>query len=85
MFEEVKVVELAQQEPPSHCFKRQVFATFIEDPVGLRERRHIGMDNIIWARDYPHSETTWPDSRAPTDEYFAPYGDEDKAKVLWQN
>jgi predicted TIM-barrel fold metal-dependent hydrolase len=73
------------QEPPSHYFRRQVYATFMEDPVGLRERHHIGIDNIMWASDYPHSETTWPHSKSLTDEWFTPYGDEDKAKILWQN
>jgi predicted TIM-barrel fold metal-dependent hydrolase len=73
------------KEPPSHYFRRQVFATFMEDPVGLRERHHIGIDNIMWASDYPHSETTWPNSKSLTDEWFAPYGEEDKAKILWKN
>ncbi len=73
------------KEPPSHHFRRQVFATFMEDPVGLREREHIGIDNIMWASDYPHSETTWPNSKALTDEWFAPLGEEVKAKILWKN
>jgi len=62
-----------------------VWATFTEDPVGLRERHHIGIDRIMWASDYPHSETTWPHSKALTDEWFTPYGEEDKAKILWRN
>jgi predicted TIM-barrel fold metal-dependent hydrolase len=73
------------EEPPSHYFRRQVFATFMEDPVGLRERHHIGIDNIMWASDYPHSETTWPNSKALTDEWFTPLGEDDKRKVLWEN
>ncbi|MGE0878727.1 MAG: amidohydrolase family protein [Acidimicrobiia bacterium] len=73
------------KEPPSFYFKRQVWATFMEDPVGLRERHHIGIDNIMWASDYPHSETTWPNSKSLTDEWFTEYGDEDKAKILWKN
>ena len=72
-------------EPPSHYFRRQVFGTFMEDPVGLRERHHIGIDNIMWASDYPHSETTWPNSKALTDEWFTPLGEDDKRKVLWEN
>ena len=72
-------------EPPSHYFRRQVFGTFMEDPVGLREREHIGIDNIMWASDYPHSETTWPNSKALTDEWLTPLGDEHKAKILWKN
>jgi predicted TIM-barrel fold metal-dependent hydrolase len=72
-------------EPPSHYFRRQVFGTFMEDPVGLRERHHIGIENIMWASDYPHSETTWPNSKSLTDEWFTQYGEEDKAKILWHN
>jgi predicted TIM-barrel fold metal-dependent hydrolase len=73
------------REPPSFYFKRQVFGTFMEDPVGLRERHHIGIDNIMWASDYPHSETTWPNSKALTDEWFTPFGEDDKRKILWEN
>jgi predicted TIM-barrel fold metal-dependent hydrolase len=72
-------------ETPSFYFQRQVFATFMEDPVGLRERHHIGIDNIMWASDYPHSETTWPNSKSLTDEWFTPLGEDDKRKVLWEN
>jgi predicted TIM-barrel fold metal-dependent hydrolase len=73
------------REEPSFYFGRQVFATFMEDPVGLRERHHIGIDNIMWASDYPHSETTWPNSKSLTDEWFTTYGEDDKAKILWKN
>jgi predicted TIM-barrel fold metal-dependent hydrolase len=73
------------EQPPSFYFRRQVFATFMEDPVGLRERHHIGIDNIMWASDYPHSETTWPNSKSLTDEWFTPLGEDDKRKVLWEN
>ena len=73
------------KEPPSVYFRRQVFGTFMEDPVGLRERHHIGIDNIMWASDYPHSETTWPNSKSLTDEWLTPLGEDDKAKILWQN
>ena len=70
------------KEPPSLYVKRQVFATFMEDPIGLRERHHIGIDNIMWASDYPHSETTWPNSKSLTDEWFGEFDQDDKAKIL---
>jgi predicted TIM-barrel fold metal-dependent hydrolase len=57
----------------------------MEDPVGLRERHHIGVDRIMWSSDYPHSETTWPNSKSLTDEWLTPLGEEDKRRILWQN
>jgi predicted TIM-barrel fold metal-dependent hydrolase len=73
------------KEPPSTYFRRQVYATFMEDPVGLRERHHIGIDNIMWASDYPHSETTWPNSKKLTNEWFLDFPDEDRDKISWRN
>ena len=39
----------------------------------------------MWASDYPHSETTWPNSKSLTDEWFTPFGAEDTQKILWKN
>jgi predicted TIM-barrel fold metal-dependent hydrolase len=48
---------------PSDVFRDHIITCFIDDPVGLRLRHEIGVDNITWECDYPHSDTTWP--RAP--------------------
>jgi hypothetical protein len=36
---------------------------FISDRVGIENRHAVGVDNITWECDYPHSDTIWP--RAP--------------------
>jgi predicted TIM-barrel fold metal-dependent hydrolase len=48
---------------PSDFFAANVFASFQEDSVGIRERHTIGVDNIMWGSDYPHTESTFPRSR----------------------
>ncbi len=48
---------------PTEYFRRQVFATFIDDPVGVATREFIGVENIMWSSDYPHTVSTWPNSR----------------------
>jgi len=73
------------EEHPSVYFRRQVYATFMEDPIGLREREHIGVDNIMWASDYPHSETTWPNSRKLTDEWMNDFPEEERNQILFGN
>jgi len=72
-------------EPPSFYFKRQVYATFMEDPVGLRERAFIGVGNIMWSSDYPHSETTWPNSKKLTDEWMADFPEDERRMILFEN
>ena len=49
-------------ERPSFYIERQVFYTFMEDRHGIDARHACGVDRIMWANDYPHSETTWPNS-----------------------
>ena len=45
---------------PSDMFRRHILTCFIADPVGLELRHHIGIDNICWEQDYPHSDALWP-------------------------
>lgn len=50
------------KHPPSYYFDRNVYASFISDPIGVELRHHPGCKNIMWSSDYPHSETTFPHS-----------------------
>ncbi len=50
------------KHPPSHYFDQNVYASFINDPVGVELRHKSGCKNIMWSSDYPHSETTFPHS-----------------------
>ena len=43
-------------------FRDHILACFITDPSGLVLRDRIGMDIIAWECDYPHTDTTWPES-----------------------
>lgn len=49
---------------PSEYVRRQVFATFQDDPIGPLLYREFGEDNFMWGNDFPHVDSTWPDSRA---------------------
>ena len=50
-------------ERPSDIFRRHILTCFIADPIGVQLRHEIGIDNICWEMDYPHSDSSWP--RAP--------------------
>ncbi|MGX1809163.1 amidohydrolase family protein [Nocardia sp. NPDC055321] len=47
---------------PSDVFRDHFLTCFISDPVGVRLRHDIGIDNIAWEMDYPHSDSMWPDA-----------------------
>jgi predicted TIM-barrel fold metal-dependent hydrolase len=52
---------------PSDFFRRNVFLSFQEDAMGIRDREVIGVDLLAWGSDYPHTESTFPRSRAILD------------------
>ena len=47
---------------PLEVFRDHFLTCFIDDPCGVEMRDKIGIDLISWECDYPHSDTTWPES-----------------------
>ncbi len=47
---------------PSEFFREQVFCSFQDDELGIRERYTIGIRGLTWGSDYPHTESTFPRS-----------------------
>ena len=50
-------------EPPSHYIRGHVYGCIFDDLHGLRSRDIIGIDQIMFETDYPHSDSTFPHSR----------------------
>ena len=48
---------------PGDIWRRQVYATFQDDPPGILCRNFIGVDRLLWGSDYPHFNSTFPTSR----------------------
>jgi len=45
---------------PSEVFREHFLTCFISDHVGVQLRNDVGIDNICWEADYPHSDSMWP-------------------------
>lgn len=70
---------------PSEYFRRQVYATFIDDEVGVRNCDLFGVDNYMWSSDYPHLMATWPRSREAVERNFRGVNDAVKWKIVRDN
>lgn len=70
---------------PSEIFRRQVFATFEEEPLGPQLIPLLGPDNFMWASDYPHPDSTFPHSREAVASAFAGLEPEVVRKVTVTN
>src|SRR5262245_9431260 len=72
---------------PTEVFRRHFLACFICDPSGLLLRERIGIDNIAYEVDYPHSDCTWPSSPEELWEHFelARCSDAEIRKITFEN
>jgi len=70
---------------PSELYRRNIHGCFISDEHGVRNRHEIGIDNITWESDYPHSDSNWPHSRKVAEEVFRDVPDEEVHKMVELN
>jgi predicted TIM-barrel fold metal-dependent hydrolase len=80
-----EVTGLSLTDQPSAIFRRQVSATFQEDRIGIEARAQIGLDALMWASDYPHSDSTWPNSQAVITRDFAGVPADERGQILGGN
>jgi len=51
------------EERPADVLRRNFWFCTIDDPHTIDTRHHIGVDNIMVEVDYPHGDSTWPDTQ----------------------
>jgi predicted TIM-barrel fold metal-dependent hydrolase len=53
--------------------------------VGIALLDEVGVDNVVFETDYPHSDSTWPDSRRAAAEQFGHLNPVAIRKIARQN
>ena len=71
--------------PPSSYFRDHVYGCFFDDAHGLRSVDEIGIDNITYETDYPHSDSTWPESRQVAERQMAHLDADSVRKIVRGN
>jgi predicted TIM-barrel fold metal-dependent hydrolase len=56
---------------PSEVMRRNFWFCSIDDPSTIASCRDIGADHIMVESDYPHADSTWPDTQAKVDAALA--------------
>jgi predicted TIM-barrel fold metal-dependent hydrolase len=50
-------------EPPSTYYYRQIYTCFFRDRHGIDSLDKVGVDNVTFETDYPHTDSTWPNTK----------------------
>ncbi len=70
---------------PSEYVRRNVWATFQDDPLGPANWKVFGAENYMWASDFPHSDSTFPNSQKVIRENFAGVPEDVTGKIIFEN
>ena len=62
-----------------------MFGCFFKDRHGLESLHRIGVDNVTFETDYPHTDSTWPDTREIATKMVAGLPDETVYKIIRGN
>jgi predicted TIM-barrel fold metal-dependent hydrolase len=72
-------------EPPSTDFHRQVYGCFFRDRHGVESLATIGADRVTFETDYPHTDSTWPETRQVAERLVEGLSDADVHAVMRGN
>ena len=70
---------------PSQVARDHLTFCYISDESGIEARHRIGIDNITWECDYPHSDSTWPHSPEAVMKQMAGVPDDEINKLTHLN
>jgi len=76
---------LALTMKPSELFRRQVWVTFQEDYVAMSLLKFYGTGHVLWASDYPHPDSTWPNSRQAIEKQMGDLSPEVRRQLTHDN
>ena len=70
---------------PSDYFFNNVWLTFQDDWTAFKVREHLNVERIMWANDFPHSDSTWPLSKELLAEHAAQLSPTERRRILRDN
>jgi predicted TIM-barrel fold metal-dependent hydrolase len=70
---------------PSEYFRENVYTTFQDDWVAFEVARLMNHERLLWANDFPHSDSTWPWSQQMLAEQAAKLTPAQRERVLSAN
>ena len=78
-------LDYASSVPPSDLVKRQIILTFEREPLASKFIPLIGAESCMWASDYPHTDSTFPNSRTAIEGTLGSMPADDVRKITATN
>jgi uncharacterized protein len=73
------------EKMPSDYFREHVYTTFQDDYIAFQMKDMCNVKRLMWANDFPHSDSTWPWSQEVLAEQTKNLTAEEKDDILHDN
>jgi predicted TIM-barrel fold metal-dependent hydrolase len=70
---------------PSYYVKRNLLWGIQDDFVAIRLRHEVGVQNLMWASDFPHVSSDWPQSLRLLEKMLGEVPDEERRAITCEN
>ena len=70
---------------PSEYFRENIYTTFQDDWVAFKTAELMNPERLLWANDFPHSDSTWPHSQQLLAEHAADLSPANRERILCKN
>ena len=70
---------------PKEVLQRNFWFCGIDDPSGFDHRHRIGIDHLLVESDYPHCDSSWPNTQKLLGEQIGTFSKEDTDKLTHGN
>jgi predicted TIM-barrel fold metal-dependent hydrolase len=70
---------------PRETFLRNFWFTAYYDPSALRHLEDIGVNNVMYESDYPHADSSWPDTQLSLADQFRGLDRETIERLTYKN
>jgi predicted TIM-barrel fold metal-dependent hydrolase len=70
---------------PTEVLQRNFSYCAVEDPSNFKLRDRIGIHNLMVESDYPHLDSTWPNTQDVISTSLSGFGDTDVQLITWGN
>ena len=73
------------EKRPSDYFREHIYFTFQDDYTAFQFKDYLNIERMMWANDFPHSDSTWPWSQKILKDQLTHMTEEEKNRVLHDN
>lgn len=73
------------RRPPGEYLAANCRWGFLRDPFGVEMRHRIGVNQVMWGTDFPHSAGNWPHSHDVLEEIFEGVPEDERHQMVVAN